>query len=144
MMSMFGELDFGRMYVLASLVVAVLLWIETTWILNNQGKLPQKSSFAIISLITSSWLVVSGLALFFLDFTNLQMSVPVSYGIYFLASWIYGAKLISVADVDDPMDLVMPPKYLNFGRSFALVFALLCVFVISSSYLPIAAVFGYK
>lgn len=144
MLGVFDDLNLERMYVLASLVMAVLVWIETTWIRNNQGKLPESSVFAIISLMTSSWLVVSGLALFFLDFDNLQMSVAVSYGVYFVASWIYGAKLISVADIDDPMDLVMPPKYLDFGRAFALVFAFLCIFVLCLPHLSIGSAFGYK
>lgn len=100
--------DFEVLYVVASLAIAILTWVECSWVLRNKGKLPKSNVFAVISLMTSSWLVVSGLALFFLDFRGLMMSVPVVYGIYSLMGWIYGARLISVADIDDPMDLVLP------------------------------------
>lgn len=137
MIGMFDELSFERIYILASAMIAVLIWIEASWMLKNAGKLPQSALFAWISLMTTAWLVVSGLALFFLDFNGLSMSVPVAYGIYSLMGWIYGARLISTKDIDDPKDIVLPAKYLNFCRSFALVFALLCGFVLAKPYLPI-------
>lgn len=129
--------DFEVLYVVASLAIAILIWVECSWVLRNKGKLPKSNVFAVISLMTSSWLVVSGLALFFLDFRGLMMSVPVVYGIYSLMGWIYGARLISVADIDDPMDLVLPEQYLNFCRSFAFVFAILCLLVLVRPYLAI-------
>lgn len=137
MIGMFDELSFERIYILASAMIAVLIWIEASWMLKNAGKLPQSALFAWISLMTTAWLVVSGLALFFLDFNGLSMSVPVAYGIYSLMGWIYGARLISTKDIDDPKDIVLPANYLNFCRSFALVFALLCGFVLAKPYLPI-------
>lgn len=137
-------MGFEWAFVAASAVVAVLVWVESGWILKNAGKLPESGAFAAISLITSSWLVVSGLALFFLELDNLQMSVATVYGLYCVAGWFYSAKLISLTDIDDPRDLVIPEKYLNFSRSFALVFLALCIFVLLVPTLPIAAVFGYK
>lgn len=137
MIGMFDELSFERIYILASAMIAVLIWIEASWMLKNAGKLPQSALFAWISLMTTAWLVVSGLALFFLDFNGLSMSVPVAYGIYSLMGWIYGARLISTKDIDDPKDIILPVNYLNFCRSFALVFALLCGFVLAKPYLPI-------
>lgn len=137
MIGMFDELSFERTYILASAMIAVLIWIEASWMLKNAGKLPQSALFAWISLMTTAWLVVSGLALFFLDFNGLSMSVPVAYGIYSLMGWIYGARLISTKDIDDPKDIILPANYLNFCRSFALVFALLCGFVLAKPYLPI-------
>ncbi len=129
--------EFETLYIVASYIIAVFIWLESTWVLNNDGKLPESNIFAVVSLATSSWLVVSGLALFFLEFNGLSMSVPVAYGIYSLMGWIYGARLISTKDIDDPKDIVLPVKYLNFCRSFALVFALLCGFVLAKPYLPI-------
>lgn len=137
MIGMFDELSFERIYILASAMIAVLIWIEASWMLKNAGKLPQSALFAWISLMTTAWLVVSGLALFFLDFNGLSMSVPVAYGIYSLMGWIYGARLISTKDIEDPKDIILPANYLNFCRSFALVFALLCGFVLAKPYLPI-------
>lgn len=129
--------EFEILYVLVSLIIAVLIWLESSWVLRNQGKLPESNVFAVISLMTSSWLVVSGLALFFLEFDGIMMSVPVIYGIYSLLGWVYGVRLVSTKDIDDPKDLVLPEKYLNFCRSFALVFALLCIFMLTKPHLPI-------
>lgn len=144
MMNLLSQIDFERAYVVASLLVAILVWVEASWVLHNKGKLPDSGTFAIISLITSSWLVASGLAMFFLQLDHLQMSVAAVYGVYCVAGWFYSAKLISLTDIDDPMDLVMPDKYLDFGRAFALVFAVLCIFVLSVPYLQVAGMFGYK
>lgn len=134
-------MSFERIYILASAMIAVLIWIEASWMLKNAGKLPQSALFAWISLMTTAWLAVSGLALFFLEFDGLQMSVPASYGVYLLASWLYGAKMISNTDADDPMDFVMPDKYLNFCRAFALVFFALCALVLVVPELSLSAVF---
>ncbi|MFA9486179.1 MULTISPECIES: hypothetical protein [unclassified Moraxella] len=136
--------SFEQMFVMASAVVAVLVWIESSWTLKNAGKLPEVSAFAIISLISSAWFAASGLALFFLELDNLQMSVAAVYGLHCVAGWFYSAKLISATDIDDPRDLVIPEKYLNFSRSFALVFLALCIFVLLVPKLPIATAFGYK
>lgn len=129
-MTVFGNLPsyltYELVYVMGSLLVAVLIWVENTMLARNGGKLPSSRLFTIISVITSSWLVVSGLALYFLDFYGVMMSVPVVYGIYSLMGWVYGARLIN--DVpDDPKDLVVPAKYLTYAKSFSLVFAGLCV-----------------
>lgn len=118
------------LYVVASLIIAILIWTESILLAKNQGKLPSTALFSVISVLTSSWLVVSGVALYFLDFHGVMMSVPVVYGIYSVMGWIYGARLID--DVpDDPKDFVVPAKYLTYSKSFALVFAGLCVAVLA-------------
>lgn len=124
--------DVAMLYILASFVVAVLIWVEAIYLTNNGGKMPSNRLFAIISLITSSWLIVSGLALYFLDFHGVMMSVPVVYGIYSVMGWIYGARLID--DVpDNPSDFVVPTKYLTYCKSFSLVFGMLCVGVLAGA-----------
>lgn len=113
------------LYVIASLVVAVLIWVEASLLHKNQGKFPTTRLFAVVSLITSSWLLVSGVALYFLEFEGIAKAVPVVYGIYSVMGWIYGARLMEVPD--DPRDLVVPDKYLSYSKSFSLVFTGLCV-----------------
>lgn len=105
---------------------------------KNSGKFPRNGIFGMISLVTSSWLIVSGVALYFLEFDRLAISVPVVYGIYSLMGWIYGARLMGDTGVpDDPMEFTVPVKYLAFSKSFAFTFALLCLFVLVSPYLDL-------
>lgn len=80
--------DFVILYILASLIIAILIWVESAWVARNGGKIPQNNLFAVISILTSSWLIVSGLALYFLEFDGVLMSVPVVYGVYSLLGWI--------------------------------------------------------
>lgn len=131
---LFGSYEY--LYILASFVVAVLIWTESALVAKNHGKLPQSSTFfAIISLITSSWFIVSGAVLYFLDFDGVTISVPVVYGVYSVMSWIKGAKLMSHDLPDDPTDIVLPAKYLTYTQSFALVFAGLCGLFLVQPYL---------
>lgn len=126
--------DFVILYILASLIIAILIWVESAWVARNGGKIPQNNFFAVISILTSSWLIVSGLALYFLEFDGVLMSVPVVYGVYSLLSWIKGAKFIGDDLPDDPKDIIFPRKYLTYSQSFALVFAVLCVGMLALPY----------
>lgn len=127
--------DLSILYVLASLVIAVLTWVESAWVTKNKGKLPQSTAFAIISILTSSWLIISGVALYFLEFQGLLICVPVVYGVYSLTSWFVGMRLMGDDLPDDPADIVLPAKYLTYTQSFALVFGLFCVGILSLPYL---------
>lgn len=119
--------ELETLYVIASLMVAILIWVEAMLLDKNNGKLPTTGAFGLISLVTSAWLVVSGVALYFLEFDRFAISVPVVYGIYSLMGWIYGARLMADTGIpEDPMDFTVPVKYLSFSKSFALIFALLC------------------
>ncbi|UNU72799.1 hypothetical protein LU293_06735 [Moraxella nasovis] len=124
-----------KAYIVASLIVAVMIWIEATMLSCNDGKLPEQVGFMMVSMITSSWLVISGLALWFLEFDSFAMAVPVMYGVYSVLGWFYGAKLMAKTDVpDNPADFVVPAKYLVFSKSFAIAFAILSIFVLCTTY----------
>ncbi|OOR88270.1 hypothetical protein B0181_08495 [Moraxella caviae] len=132
-------IDAQTAFVAASLVIALLIWVESGLLERNDGKLPETGIFGIASLLTSVWVLVSAAALYFLELDRFAISVPVVYGIYSVAGWFYGAKLIAKTDVpDDPMDIIVPAKYLAFSKSFALVYGLLCVFVLASPRLALA------
>ncbi|OOR89794.1 hypothetical protein LP109_09160 [Moraxella bovis] len=126
--------DLSILYVLASLVIAVLTWVESAWVTKNKGKLPQSTAFAIISILTSSWFIISGVALYFLEFQGLLICVPVVYGVYSLTSWFVGMRLMGDDLPDDPKDIVLSTKYLTYTQSFALVFAVLCVSMLALPY----------
>lgn len=126
--------DLSILYILASLAIAVLTWVESAWIRRNGGKLPESSTFAVISILTSSWFIISGVALYFLDFEGILISVPVVYGVYSLLSWVKGMRLIGDDLPDNPKDIVLPTKYLIYTQSFALVFGLFCVTMLARPY----------
>lgn len=123
-------------YVLLSLGIAILIWVESTLLERNERKFPKNSAFGMVSMATSSWLLISGLALWLLEFDRFAVSVPVMYAIYSVMGWVYGARLMRDTGMpDDPMDVVIPAKYLSFNKSFALSFAGLCLFVMVKAYL---------
>ncbi|MDO4700260.1 MAG: hypothetical protein Q4A69_06215, partial [Moraxella sp.] len=125
-----GIMQLEKMYVVGGLGIAICIWVEAIMLEKNAGRFLQDSVlFAVISLLTLIWLLVSAAALYFLQFDRYAISVPVVYGIYSVMGWVYGAKLVDKLP-DDPRELVMPAKYLVFSKSFALVFAALCVFVL--------------
>lgn len=120
-------------YVACSFVVALLIWAESRLLMGNGGKLLSTRIFAIISMTTTIWPVVSALALFFLDFGQLAICVPVVYGIYTVMTWVRSAKIVGKSGVSDPMDLVLPYDYLVFCQSFALMFGLLNAVILGLS-----------
>ena len=102
-------LTWQNAFVVGSLIVAILVWVEAQLLQNNHGKLPQTRFFGSISALTSLWLLVSGIGLWFLDFDRLAIAVPVVYGIYCVVGWFYGARLINGDNIsDDPSDWVIP------------------------------------
>jgi hypothetical protein len=126
-------LTWQNAFVVGSLIVAILVWVEAQLLQNNHGKLPQTRFFGSISALTSLWLLVSGIGLWFLDFDRLAIAVPVVYGIYCVVGWFYGARLINGDNIsDDPSDWVIPVPYLTFCKSFAVAYTVLCMFVLLS------------
>ncbi|MDO5651724.1 MAG: hypothetical protein Q4G13_06285 [Moraxella sp.] len=132
-MKIFGidVLTLEMVYVALSAVVAILVWVEAMLLRKNAGKLPDSMVFYAVSMTSSVWVVISAIALYFLDFVGVAISVPVAYGLYTLLGWVYSARLLGKDGLpDSPDDIVMPDKYLAFSQSFALVFFGLCTMVL--------------
>lgn len=112
--------------------VGLLVYIEANMLTHSGGKMPQNNSFAFISLTTTAWTLISCLAWYFLDFKGIAAAVPAVYPLYSLLGIIYSNYLLKDADVpDDPLELVISAKYLQFCKSFALVFIGLCLAVLA-------------
>ncbi len=124
-------LTWQNAFVFGSLIVAILVWTEAQLLQNNEGKLPQTRLFGGVSALTSLWLLVCGVGLWLLEFDSLAIAVPVMYGIYCVAGWFYGARLIRHND-PDPSEWIIPVQYLTFCKSFAVAYTALCVFVLLS------------
>ena len=126
-------------YITLSAVVAVLIWIEGEMLKKTGGKLPNSKFFQISSILDTSWFFISVVMLYTIDLTPLAVAVPAAYGLYTTFGWIYGARLLKRKGIpDSPKDLVIPAKYIAYSQSFSLIFFALCLFVLSSPWLPIA------
>ena len=126
-------------YLVLSAIVAILIWIEGEMLKRNGGKLPKSSFFQFSSLMDTAWFFVSTVMLYMIDFTPLAIAVPAAYGIYTVFGWIYGTRLLKQNGIpDSPEDLTVPPKYIAYSQSFALIFFILCVVVLVLPWLPIA------
>lgn len=123
-------------YVIASMVVAVGVFLQGWFLSKNDGKMPDNSLFYIFSLLEMLWILVSALSLYFLEFDNLALCVPVSYLIYSLLSFFYGATdSINTETLPTNIeDIAVGQKYISFCQSFALVFLGLCVGVLHFSF----------
>lgn len=124
-------LTWQNAFVVGSLIVAVLVWTEAQLLQDNDGKLPQTRFFSGVSVLTSLWFLACAVGLWLLDFDRVAIAVPVMYGVYCVAGWFYGARLIKGDNIgDDPSEWVIPVPYLTFCKSFAVAYTLLCVFVL--------------
>lgn len=128
-----------HLYVLASTFIAVGIVIQNWLLRKNQGKLPDTTFFYLLSLLESCWAVVSGLALYFLDFDNLTICVPVSYLVYTVFGFFHASNTIDFKDNSNTMptsldDIVIGHRHINFCQSFGLVFLGLCGIVMYVSW----------
>ncbi|GAA0318577.1 hypothetical protein [Psychrobacter aestuarii] len=121
-------LDGQVAYVMLSALVAVLIGIEGRMLKKNDGALPRNTLFHVFSLIDTLWFFVSLTVLYAVDGISIMTSVPVAYAIYTIFGWIYGTRLLRRRGIpDSPEDLVIPPKYIAYSQSFALIFFVLCL-----------------
>ncbi len=105
---------------------------------RNAGKLPKSTLFQFSSLLDTAWFFVSVVMLYAIDFAPLAITVPAAYGIYTTFGWVYGTRLLKLRGIPDSADdLVVPPKYIAYSQSFALIFFALCLLVLASPWLPI-------
>ncbi|TXD96585.1 hypothetical protein ES754_10645 [Psychrobacter frigidicola] len=126
-------------YIVLSAIVAVLIWIEGEMLKRNAGKLPKSSFFRFSSLVDTAWFFVSTVMLYMIDFEPLAIAVPAAYGLYTVYGWIYGTRLLKRGGIPDSAeDLIVPPKYIAYSQSFALIFFALCLLVLASPWLPIS------
>lgn len=120
---------FVSFYLIASACVAVGIWLQIVMLRKNLGKMPQSPLFHILSLFDSLWVLVSGVALYFLDFESFTISVPVVYTVYTILGFFYAGYTMGEQETlpSSPDEIVFDGRYLNFCQSFALVFFGLCL-----------------
>lgn len=122
-------------YVAASMMVAVAIWLQNIMLKRCAGKLPDSPFFYILSMLDSVWVVVSCVAVYFLEFNSIVMSIPVAYMLYTFSSWVYAARTMNDGEIPtSPDDIVFADSYLSFCQSFAIVFFLLCGALVALPY----------
>ncbi len=124
------DINLEMIYIVVSMLVALGIGIQSYALYKNQGRIPESSFVALLSFLDMIWFVVTVVALWWLEFDGLFISVPVVYIIYTILSFFYAARNIDVDKVERPKDVVFSTKYLNFNASFAVVFLSWCGYVL--------------
>lgn len=131
---MFSVVDFFNwqpIYIAGSILVALAIWLQNMILKKHNGKLPDNSAFYVLSLLDSLWVIISCVAVYFLSFNNIIVSIPVVYMLYTLSSWVYAMRTTNDGDLPtNPDELIFAHNYLSFCQSFALAFFVLCVVVV--------------
>ncbi len=133
------QINWQTAYVALSALVAVAIWIQNALLKKNNGKLPDTPIFYVLSMLDTAWVVVSAVAMYFLSFYSIEMSVPVAYGVYIISAWVYAARTMSGAQMPaTPEDIVFDRGYLDFCHSFSVAFFVLCAVVLWARTMNIA------
>lgn len=116
-------LNWQAIYLVGTLIVALLIAYESIVLKKNLGKLPQSTLFSVSSILETVWLMVSVVAIYYGGFSSIAKVVPFAYILYSIFGWIYGFYLLkdqadNIKDVDD---MSMPIKYMDYSLSFSLV-----------------------
>lgn len=123
-------------YVILSAVVAVIIYIEGEMLKKTNGRIPDSKFFHVSSIVDTLWFFISMAVVYFMELNSLALAIPAAYGIYTIAGWVYGSRLIRVNGVpDSPKDIIIPAKYIAFTQSFAIIFLSLCLFILVSPWL---------
>lgn len=126
---LFDIISWQAVYLAGTAIVGMMILYAARKLKANAGKIPHNTAFNVSSIMETVWFVISGIALYFADFTTLPKVIAVAYTLYSVFGWIYGFFLlkdqdIKPTDVDDIDDVPMPAKYMDYSQSFALVIIL--------------------
>jgi len=112
-------LNWQAIYLVGTLIVALLIAYESIVLKKNLGKLPQSTLFSVSSILETVWLMVSVVAVYYGAFSSIAKVVPFAYILY----RIYGFYLLKdqAGDIKDVNDMSMPIKYMDYSLSFSLV-----------------------
>ena len=116
-------LNWQAIYLVGTLIVALLIAYESIVLKKNLGKLPQSTLFSVSSILETVWLMVSVVAVYYGGFSSIAKVVPFAYILYSIFGWIYGFYLLKdqAGDIKDVDDMSMPIKYMDYSLSFSLV-----------------------
>lgn len=126
-------LNWQAVFLVGTLIVALLIAYESIVLKKNLGRLPQSTLFSISSILETVWLLVSVAAVYYGHFSPIVKVVPIAYIIYSIFGWIYGFYLLKdqATEIKDVDNMSMPIKYMDYSLSFSLVITLtsLAIFI---------------
>lgn len=131
------NLELPVLFLILSLLVGIGITIQMLALFRHNGKVANLGFIQLLSAIDMLWFVVCGIALYFLDLTALQKSVPLAFIVYGILSFFYAGASIEGMPTR-PEDVVFGKSYLNFGLSFAFVFVAWTLLMIVHSLRPLA------
>lgn len=121
----FTNIDWQTTYLLFSLIVFILVIYESIILYQKQGKIDEDSWVQSITLLDLVWLLVSAVALYYVDFHPLAKIIPVLFIIYNVFGWGYSTYLLKdqldVDKIDDIKNIIIPKKYIDYSMSFGII-----------------------
>lgn len=124
-------MDFTLWYFGICVGMALLIMYEALLLKKLAGKFQGNNVLASISAFEFIWLMVSGVALYQLEFVGLSVIVPVVYILHNFVGWGYGMYLFKKEGLVEQLeqgnedDIAIPLKFTDFTLSFGLVFLVL-------------------
>lgn len=145
----FANIDWQASYLLCSFFVACLIIYESIILYRTKGQLPADSWVQSITLLDLIWLVVSGVALYYVYFQPLAKIIPILFIIYNVFGWGYSTYLLKdqldMDNIEKLEDLIIPKAYIDYSMSFGVVTILAilatCYYLYQHKMLVLATIF---
>lgn len=121
----FAKVDWQATYLLCSIGVALLVIYEALMLYKTNGKLAEDSWVQSVTLLDIIWLIVSAVALYYVNFSPFAKIIPTIFIIYNVFGWGYSIYLlkdeIDEASLDDLENLIIPKPYIDYSMAFGVV-----------------------
>lgn len=89
----FAKVDWQATYLLCSIGVALLVIYEALMLYKTNGKLAEDSWVQSVTLLDIIWLIVSAVALYYVNFSPFAKIIPTIFIIYNVFGWGYSVYL---------------------------------------------------
>ncbi|WP_394260898.1 hypothetical protein [Moraxella boevrei] len=142
-----ADIDWQATYLLGSLVMAVLVIYEAINLYGSAGRLSEDSWVHLVSLLDVVWLIVSAVALYYVNFERFAMIIPTIFIVYNLFGWGYSMYLlkddVDAMNIETLEDIVVPKPYIDYSMAFGVValtaLGALVVYLLSKGLLAFSA-----
>ncbi|ELA08235.1 hypothetical protein MOMA_06726 [Moraxella macacae 0408225] len=119
------NIDWQATYLLGSFVMTVLVLYEAVSLYRTGGKLSEDSWVHMVSILGVVWLIVSAVALYYVNFERFAMVIPTIFIVYNLFGWGYSMYLVKddvdFMKIETVEDIVIPKPYIDYSMAFGVV-----------------------
>lgn len=117
----FANIDWQASYLLFSLLIAMLIIYESIMLFRHNEQLPTNSIAQLVTLLDLIWLILSGIALYAINFHPVAKIVPILFIIYNLFGWFYGAYVLKDQINEQTIEeIVIPKRFIDYSMSFGI------------------------